>query len=130
MRTPYTLPLDPLLVIRKKLSLHRANSVDDYNLLYIIHIYFRNNKLSFSFYLLFAPRNLNLLKLCSNYAGKLLPRKETIPDRASVHTQKWLGSGGGLMSVTERSYSPAPISKEESLVGKGVGGGYCHIWAI
>ena len=43
----------------------------------------------FSFY--FTPRNLNLLKLCSNYAGKLLPARKTIPDRASVQTQKWLG---------------------------------------
>ena len=30
---------------------------------------------------------------------------------------------GSLMSVTERSYGPAPISKAESLVGGGRGGG-------
>ena len=29
-------------------------------------------------------------------------RHETIPDRASLHTQKWLG-GGGAVSMTKQS---------------------------
>ena len=36
--------------------------------------------------------------------------------------------GGGLISVTERSYGPAPISKAESLFGGGRGGGTAIYW--
>ena len=44
----------------------------------------------FSFH--FASRNLNLLGLCSNYMmDNFCPTTKTIPDRTSVHTQKWLG---------------------------------------
>ena len=36
------------------------------------------------------------------------PARKTLPDRASVHTQKMVGEGGGgLISVTGRSYGPA-----------------------
>ena len=45
-----------------------------------------------------------------------------------------VGEGGGLMGgliyVTERSYGPAPISKAESLVGGGRGGGGTAIYGL
>ena len=57
--------------------------------------------------------------------GNFCAATKTIPNMASVHTQNgW----GGLMSVTERSYGLASISKAESLVGGGRGGGIYGIF--
>ena len=60
-----------------------------------MHVYFRNNKLSPSFYLLFIctllhELSLNLLKLVQTMLESFCAAKKIIPERASVHTQKWL----------------------------------------
>ena len=70
----------------------------------------------FSFH--FAPQNLNLLKLCSNYAGYFFapPGKHYRIGLLFIH-KKWLGRGGGTDLCDGAKLRPGP--KEESLVGDG-----------
>ena len=60
-----------------------------------MHVYFRNNKLSLSFYLLFISFFSTKFKLIKGYVQTMVDSfcaaTKIIPDRASVHTQKWLG---------------------------------------
>ena len=50
--------------------------------------------------------------------GIFCPARKTLPDRASVHTQKMVGEGGGGTDFCDGAkLRPGP--KEESLVGDG-----------
>ena len=71
----------------------------------------------------FTPRNLNLLKLCSNWLESFCDPTKILPERASVNTKKRLGRpvcDGAKLRPGSDLYSGEP----------GGGGGYCHIWAI
>ena len=60
---------------------------------YIMHVYFRNNNFHI-FYLLFISfysTEFKLIKAMFKLTDSFCSARETIPDRASVHTQKWLG---------------------------------------